>query len=226
MLCVRYWVISYMSDRFYIYNCNRIKLIFQPRHQDSKIVRSSSKCETTLEKSSNYMNKDCFQDSGVKISSYSEELKAYCLCLEWYGASTGLLGGLICIPLKDPVWCLTTLGRAKAKFDWAKCKIRRLLSGSNHVYTEHHREWCELECCVAQRDPAGRVEGLQEGELWTTLESGLNGGLARRLRSERLSKRPLRSPPQPRACSNISVAQRKSKWGLSCSDFSSPTLWF
>lgn len=102
------------------------------------------------------------------------------------------------LALKDPVWCLTTLGKAKAKFDWAKCKSRRLLSGSNPVYTEHHREWHELECCVAQRDPAGRIEGLQEGELWTAAVTGLSGGLARRLQSERLSKRPLASPPEGR----------------------------
>lgn len=127
--------------------------------------------------------------------------------------------------LKDPVWCLTTLGKAKAKFDWAKCKSRRLLSGSNPVYTERHREWHVLECWVAQRDPAGRVEGLQEGELWTTVETGLSGGLARRLRSERLSKRPLRNPQKAGACSNMSMAQRTSKRGLSCSDFFPPTLF-
>lgn len=128
--------------------------------------------------------------------------------------------------LKDPVWCLTTLGKAKAKFAWAKYKIRRLLFGNNHVYTEHHREWCELECYVAQRDSAGRVEELQEGESWSTVESGLSGGLVRRLQSGRRSKRPLRSPLMAHTCWTISVAQRTSKWGSSFSDYSLSCMLF
>lgn len=90
MLCVRYYVISYMSDEFYIYN----KLIVHLRHWNNKPFRSPSKCEATLEKSSNEIHVDCLQSSG-EIFLRCEGLGAYHLCLEWNEASTGLLGGLI-----------------------------------------------------------------------------------------------------------------------------------
>ena len=49
--------------------------------------------------------------------------------------------------LKDPGWCLITVGKTKARFDWAECKNRRLLSQSNRVYwTPWRMMWPGMLC--------------------------------------------------------------------------------